>query len=203
MRLGIFGGTFDPVHFGHLLLAETCRQELDLTEVRLVPAGQPPHKSGSQITDGHLRADMLQLAISGYPEYSVDRREIRRAGASYTVDTLTEYRTEFPQARLYFLLGADSLRDIPGWREPERISELATIVAVNRPGVPVPTPLQVREWVGDGLADRIQTLTMPGTDLSATDLRQRVRDGKGLRFITPRAVEVFIQEHRIYEPGQT
>lgn len=203
MRLGIFGGTFDPVHFGHLLLAETCRQELELTEVRLVPAGQPPHKSGSGITDGHIRADMLQLAISGYPEYSVDRREIRRAGASYTVDTLTEYRTEFPQARLYFLLGADSLRDIPGWRDPERISELATIVAVNRPGLPVPTPIQVREWVGDGLADRIQTLTMPGTDLSATDLRQRVRDGKSLRFMTPRAVEVFIQEHRIYEPGQT
>ncbi len=198
VRLGVFGGTFDPVHYAHLLLAETCREELGLTELRFVPAGNPPHKPDAAITDGHTRADMLQLAVSGYPEFVVDRRELRRSGPSFTVDTLAEFSAEFPEAELYFILGADSLRDIPSWREPDRIAQLATIVAVNRPGLPLPTNQQVGEWVGR-LADRVQVLQIPGTDLSATDLRQRVRDGKGLRFMTPKAVEAFIQQHAVYQ----
>lgn len=199
MRLGIFGGTFDPVHYGHLLLAETCRETLELSEVRFVPAGNPPHKSGIQITDGHARADMLKLAVSGYPEFTVDRRELKRQGPSFTVDTLAEFAAELPDAELFFLMGADSLRDMPGWREPDRISELATVVAVNRPGLPLPTSSQVVEWVGDALAARIRLITMPGADLSATDLRQRAREGGSLRFMTPRAVEAFIGEHRLYD----
>ena len=198
VRLGVFGGTFDPVHYGHLLLAETCREELGLTELRFVPAGNPPHKPDASITDGHARADMLQLAVSGYPEFVVDRRELRRSGPSFTVDTLAEFSAEFPHAELYFMLGADSLRDIPSWRSPERIAELATIVAVNRPGLPLPTDQQVSEWVGP-LAERVRVLRIPGTDLSATDLRQRVRNGKGLRFMTPRAVEAFIEQHAVYQ----
>lgn len=199
MRLGILGGTFDPVHYGHLLLAETCREQLDLTEVRLVPAGAPPHKTERGITDGHTRGDMLQLAISGYPEFVVDRREIRRTGPSFTVDTLTEYQSEFSEAELFFLMGADSLRDIPTWRQPERIAELATIVAVNRPGLPAPTNEQVLEWVGPKLAERIKIISMPGTDLSATAMRQRVSNGRNLRFMTPRAVEMFITQHDVYK----
>jgi len=198
MRLGILGGTFDPVHYGHLLLAETCREQLDLTEVRLIPAGVPPHKQQHKISDGHCRADMLQLAISGYPEYVVDRREIRRQGPSFTVDTLTEFATEFENAELFFLMGADSLRDVPSWRSPERICELATIVAVNRPGVPLPTAQQVQDWVGSELATSIRVLSMPGTDVSATELRTRAAAGKNLRFMTPRAVEAFIVQHEVY-----
>lgn len=197
MRLGIFGGTFDPVHYGHLLLAETCREHLGLDEIRFVPAGSPPHKKDVSISDGQSRADMLQLAVSGYPEYTIDRRELIRDGPSFTVDTLKEFSDELPDAKLFFLMGADSLRDIPDWRQPEQITDLATIVAVNRPGLPAPVPGQVQEWVGE-LADRIQILRMPGTDLSATDLRNRVRSGKGLRFMTPRAVEVYIDQHGLY-----
>lgn len=198
MKLGIFGGTFDPVHYGHLLLAEMCRQQLELSEVRFVPAGAPPHKSESGITDGHTRADMLQLAVSGYPEFHVDRRELKRAGPSFTVDTLHEFALEFPDAELCFLMGADSLRDVSGWRDPTRIAELATLVAVNRPGLPEPTPQQVVEWSGAGLAAGIRVLSMPGVDLSATDLRRRIREGRGLRFMTPKAVEAFIDHHQIY-----
>jgi nicotinate-nucleotide adenylyltransferase len=201
MRLGILGGTFDPIHYGHLLLAETCREQLNLTEVRLLPAGAPPHKTGKGITDGHTRADMAQLAISGYPEYRVDRREIRRDGPSFTVDTLTDFRAEFPEAELFFLLGADSLRDMPMWKQPERILELATVVAVNRPGLAIPSPQQVIDWVGDDFARQITVLSMPGTDLSATALRQRVAKGRNLRFMTPRAVEMFIIQHQIYAAG--
>ncbi|HIF01378.1 MAG TPA: nicotinate-nucleotide adenylyltransferase [Planctomycetes bacterium] len=198
MKLGILGGTFDPVHYGHLLLAETCRLQLSLDQVRLVPAGSPPHKTGMNITDGHARADMLQLAVSGYPEFAVDRRELRREGKSFTVTTLADFRTDFVDAELFFLLGADSLRDIPTWREPDRIFELATVVAVNRPGLPELMHSQVVEWIGEDLAKGVKIVTMPGTDISASDLRQRVRDRMGLRFLVPRAVEAFIDQHGLY-----
>lgn len=198
MRLGIFGGTFDPIHYGHLLLAETCREALGLDEVRFVPAGSPPHKTDAKITDGHARADMLKLAVSGYPEYTIDRRELKRTGPSFTVDTLTEFAAELPDAELFFLMGADSLRDMPGWREPERITELATVVAVNRPGFPAPDQAQVVDWVGAKIASGIRVVTMPGADLSATDLRKRAQEGRSLRFIVPRAVEAFVHEHRLY-----
>jgi nicotinate-nucleotide adenylyltransferase len=190
MRIGIFGGTFDPVHYGHLLLAETCRQELKLDEVRFVPAGNPPHKS-HEISDGHARADMIKLAVSGYPEFTVDRREIRRSGPSYTVMTLDEIANEAPDAELFFLMGADSLVDFPGWREPDRI-------LCNRPGQPLPGDDELQSIVGELDLSRILLKMMPGTDISATDLRNRIEDGRGLRFLTPRAVEMFLTEHKLY-----
>lgn len=197
-RLGILGGTFDPIHYGHLLMAETCRQELGLSEVKFLPAGQPPHKEGRAITDGHARADMIQLAVSGYSEFSVDRRELRRQGPSYTVDTLTEFRELLPDAKLHLIIGADSLKDLLTWKSPDLICELATVVAVNRPGLPELTKERAIEWVGAGIAGSMKLLSMPGTDLSASHLRERVRSGLGLRFMTPRAVESFIDQHQIY-----
>jgi len=198
MRLGIFGGTFDPVHYGHLLLAETCREQLKLDQVRIVPAATPPHKLDHQISDGHARADMLSLAVSGYPEFVIDRRELKRKGPSFTVDTLTEYAAEFPGAELFFLVGADSLRDLLTWREPERISKLATVVACNRTGLPALRDEQIVKWVGPEIAARILTVQMPGTDISATSLRERIQSGRSLRFLTPRAVETFVIEHGLY-----
>lgn len=198
MKLGIFGGTFDPVHYGHLILVECCRQELELDSVRLIPAGQPPHKTPTGMTDGHTRADMLKLAVSGCAELIVDRREIRRTGKSYTVDTLQELKAEYPDDELYFLVGADSIRDLLTWKDPERILDLATLVGVNRPGVAVPTLKQMSEWVGESMASRIQTVQIPGCDLSASDLRDRISRGRTLRFMTPRAVEVFINECKLY-----
>ena len=198
MKLGIFGGTFDPVHYGHLMLVEYCRQELGLDSVRLIPAGKPPHKTPTGVTDGHTRADMLKLAVSGYPEFVVDRREIRRAGESFTVDTLQEFQTEYPDAERYFLVGADSIRDFLTWKNPEQILNLATVVAVNRPGVAAPTLSQMSEWIGESMAAKIRVVQIPGCDLSASALRQRVADGQTLRFMTPRAVEAFIDECRLY-----
>lgn len=198
MRLGIFGGTFDPVHYGHLLLAEASREQLKLDEVRFVPAATPPHKLDHEISDGQARADMLSLAVSGYPEFVVDRRELKRRGPSYSVDTLAEFAVEFPQAKLFFLIGADSLRDFLTWREPERITKLATLVACNRPGLPELQNEQVVKWVGREIADRVLTVQMPGTDISGSELRDRVRDGRSLRFLTPRAVQVFVIEHGLY-----
>lgn len=195
--IGILGGTFDPVHYGHLLLAETCREQLQLDQIRLMPAGDPPHKTGRRIAPGMARADMLEFAVSGYSDYLIDRRELKRSGPSFTVDTLAEFQAEFPEDRFYFLMGADSLRDFPKWRQPERIVELATVVAVNRPGIAPLSDDVVREWLGD-LTERVVRLTMPGTDLSATELRERVAAGKSLRFMTPRAVEAYAVEHGLY-----
>ena len=198
MRIGVLGGTFDPVHYGHLLVAETCREQLGLNEVRFIPAAVPPHKLDERITDGHARADMLKLAVSGYPEFIVDRRELKRTGPSFTVDTLTELHGEFPGAEIFFLMGADSLRDLLTWRDPSRIAQLAALVACNRPGLPPILPSQIVDWVGAEIAPRVISIQIPGTDLSATELRERVRSGRSLRFRTPRAVEAYIQHNAIY-----
>lgn len=200
MRIGIFGGTFDPVHNGHLVMAETCREQLRLDEVRFVPALRSPLKTSEPGVDGHARADMLQLAVSGCPVFVVDRRELRRTPPSWTIDTLRSFREEFPSAELVLLVGADSLRDFTHWKEPHEIAQLAEIAACNRPGQPELTPAAILTLVGPELAARITPVQIPGTDLSSTLIRERIRAGRSLRFLTPRAVEAFITEHRLYLP---
>ena len=200
MRLGILGGTFDPVHYGHLLMAETARESLHLDEVRFVPAVRSPLKSDDPGVDGHARADMLQLAIAGCPGFVVDRRELRRSPPSYSIDTLRSFHTEFPSAQLVLILGADSLRDFLRWKDPEEIVRLADIVACNRPGQPELDQSTIAGLIGAELAARVKPLQIPGTDISSTMLRARIRAGHSLRFLTPRAVEAFITEHRLYLP---
>lgn len=198
MRIGIVGGTFDPVHYGHLLLAETCRDVLQLDQVRFVPALQSPLKSEQPVADGHARADMIQLAVAGYPAFVVDRRELRRSPPSWTLDTLQSFRAEFPAADLVLLVGADSVRDLPRWKQPEEIVRLARIAACNRPGQPELTSDTILSWLGPQLAARVAPIQIPGTDISSTAIRQRIRSGRSIRFLTPRAVEAFLTEHRLY-----
>jgi nicotinate-nucleotide adenylyltransferase len=198
MRLGLFGGTFDPVHLGHLLLAERCREECRLDHVWFLPAGNPPHKASESISPGNQRAEMLEFAIAGHPQFSVNRMELAREGRSFTVDTLRELNTEDSTRELFFLIGADSLADLPLWRDPAGIAKLATIVAVNRGDRPLPDLGALRGKLGDAVLSRIQIVTMPGIDLSATDIRRRVREEKSIRFMTPRACEVYIEQHGIY-----
>lgn len=204
MRLGLFGGTFDPVHFGHLLLAEQCREQCALDEVWFLPSNRPPHKDDRTITPGKARVEMLEFALAGHPTLTVNRMELDRQGTTYTVDTLEELVAEDAARELFFLIGADSLDDLPTWREPQRIAELATIVAVNRGGPnsvrcpPLPSLDAVDAKLGGQVASRIQSATMPGIDLSSTDIRRRVREGKSIRYMTPRAVEVYVQEHGLY-----
>ncbi len=144
MRLGLIGGTFDPIHFGHLLLAERCREECGLDRVWFLPAGQPPHKAADGISPGQQRAELVEFAIAGHPQFAVNRLELGRAGRSFTIDTLSEIHAEDPSRELFFLIGADSLADLPGWRDPAGIVELATIVAVNRGDRPLPDLEQLR-----------------------------------------------------------
>jgi nicotinate-nucleotide adenylyltransferase len=199
MRLGLLGGTFDPIHYGHLLLAERCREECGLDRVWFLPAGLPPHKAGEAITAGAQRAEMVEFAIAGHSQFEVNRMELARAGRSFTVDTLREIHAEDPSRELFFLIGADSLAELPTWRDPAGIVELATIVAVNRGDRPAPDLDAARRTLGKAVADRIRLVTMPGIDLSSTDIRRRVREGKSIRYMTPRPCEVYIHEHGLYK----
>ena len=202
IRLGIYGGSFDPVHLGHLLLAETCREECSLDRVLFLPCGQSPHKPNGAIASGHQRAEMLQFAVAGDPRFGVCRIELERSGPSFTVETLRQLRAEQPDSELFFLMGADSLADLPLWREPHTILELATIVVVNRGQRPPPDLATLEARLGPIVRDRVRFVTMPAVELSATEIRERVRSGRSLRFRVPRAVEEYIRQHGIYESSE-
>lgn len=200
MQIGILGGTFDPVHYGHLLLAETCREQCGLDQVWFLPAAVPPHKRERELTPAVRRVEMLELAIGGHEPFRVCRLEAERGGVNYTAETLAIIQQQQPQATLFFLMGADSLRDLPTWREPVRICELAIVVAVRRSGSPEPQFAQLEAITTPArlaLMERFQ-VEMPIVDLSSTDLRQRAARGASLRFRTPRAVEKYIETHGLY-----
>lgn len=198
MRIGLYGGTFDPVHLAHLILAEACRDQAQLDRVVLIPAGQPPHKQGRQLAPGTARADMLELAVAGHPDFSVDRSEIKRSGPSYTVETLRSWHESHPTDELFFLMGADSLADFPHWKDPQEIAALASLVVVNRGGQPKPEVTALIPKIGEAAVNRIQFVTMPSIELAAGDIRLRIEQGRSIRYLIPRAVEQYIAEHRLY-----
>lgn len=207
MRLGIFGGSFDPVHYGHLLLAESCREQLDLEQVWLLPAAVPPHKQDRELTPGSQRLEMLELAIAGHMGLAVSALEIERGGVNYTVDTLAKLKSQDPTRELLFLMGADSLRDLPLWKEPARICELATPVVVGRlssgPAGVADEPIDFSSLASFLSAERLAAIQahpvqMPRIDLSSSEIRRRVAAGQSIRFRTPRAVEKYIETHGLY-----
>jgi nicotinate-nucleotide adenylyltransferase len=200
MRLGIFGGSFDPVHYGHLLLAESAREQLALDEVWLIPAAVSPFKVGQEQAPAKARLEMLELALAGSEHLRASPLEIDRGGISYTVDTLAEIARQQPGAKLFLLMGADSLRDFPKWRGPAQICELATPAVVRRGGAPDPDIGGLVAIVSpERLAEiRAAQVQMPLIELSSTDLRARAAAGQSLRYRTPRAVEKYIETHRLY-----
>jgi nicotinate-nucleotide adenylyltransferase len=200
MRLGLFGGSFDPVHYGHLLLAECCREQCRLDRVLFLPAAVPPHKQGRELTPAEQRIEMLQLAIAGNESFAVSRFEVDRGGISYTVDTLRHFRQEAPEGELFLLVGADMLYDLPRWREAAVICQLAIPVAVRRPGIEEPGYAHLAGLVSpERLAQFCQYhLEMPEMGLSGSELRRRVTAGRSIRYQTPRAVEKYIETHGLY-----
>ena len=199
-RLGILGGSFDPVHYGHLLLAEACREQCELDRVLLIPAAVSPHKQGQQRTPSKDRVQMLRLAIGGHERFSVSTIEIDRGGVSYTVETLAALAEKHPDSVFFFLMGADSLNELPTWREPKRLCALATPVVVRRAEAPEPDFGALSEIVDDERLGEIRRhqVEMPIIELSSTDIRERVSAGKSIRYQTPRAVEKYIETHGLY-----
>jgi len=201
MRLGIFGGTFDPVHFGHLSLAEDCLAAASLDEVWLVPAASPPHKGGKKLSRFDQRKEMLELAIAGNDKFKVEPMEADRSGLSFTTDTLEEIHKRRPDDELFLIIGADSALEFSTWKDPSRMVALATLVVRIRPGFVMPTELefisQLHKQVGI-LPKVIFVAGPPYLDVSSSLLRERVSNSKSIRYLLPRAVEVYIQQKKLY-----
>jgi len=197
-RIGLLGGTFDPVHFGHLILAETARDTLRLDKVYFVPAGDPPHKSGRIIASAEQRLEMLQLAIEDNDAFAISLIDIDRKGPNYTADMLEIARQELlgPGDDLWFLMGLDSVIDFPNWHEPERIRQLARLAAATRPGYDIDwTPL---EKALPGISHEVTLLPMPGVDIASNNIRRRILHGSSIRYLVPEKVRHYIQETGLY-----
>jgi nicotinate-nucleotide adenylyltransferase len=200
MRIGVFGGTFDPVHVGHLILAEQCREQAKLDQVLFIPSARPPHKQDQSLTPFVHRVEMLQLAVAGHPVFQIDEIETSRSGLSYTADTLDELHRRMPEAELWLMIGSDCLPDIPGWHEPGRIVASAGLLIVARPNSPTWPAAELRANLRLRAEQelRYQTVEMPLIDISSRDLRRRVAERRSIRYLVPRAVECYIETHALY-----
>lgn len=195
-RIGIFGGTFDPIHLGHLHIAHGLREKLDLDQIVWVVAGRPPHKRGQIVSDDDDRISMVRLALDDTPGDVVSRVEVDRPGPSYTVDTLERLTAEFGPASYFFLMGEDSLRDFPTWRDPEHILELADLGVVGRPGID--TDLADLATILPALAGKVHLVSLDELPYSSSEIRQRVANGKPIDALTVQPVVRYIRDHGLY-----
>lgn len=195
-RLGVLGGTFDPVHLGHLVIAVELKHALRLDRVLLIPNGDPPHKPDHPLTAAHHRVRMLELALEGRSGFEIDPIELHGAGPSYTKDTLVRLSERHQDADLVFLMGEDSLRDLHSWRDPERILELAELGVGCRPDVEVDLDAVFAQL--PSARGRVSLVNVPLIGISSSDLRRRVRAGEPIAYQTPTAVEAYIHDHALY-----
>jgi nicotinate-nucleotide adenylyltransferase len=198
MRLGLFGGTFDPIHLGHLILAEGCREACRLDRVWFIVAGAPPHKPGHR-TSVADRLAMVRIAVAGNPAFEVSELEASRPGPHYSFETLEEIHRQRPEDELFFLIGSDSLADLPHWRHPARIAALANVVVVERPMAPSAEPVPSARLDLGAAARPFQTIKIPPIGIASHDLRRRVAEGRSIRYQVPRGVEAYIDAHGLYQ----
>jgi nicotinate-nucleotide adenylyltransferase len=190
MKIGLFGGSFDPVHLGHLLVAQTAREELDLDRLFFIPAAQSPFKPDSKPTSGSERLRLLRLALAGKTWCEIDEQELHRGGMSYTIDTVRDYARRFPQAQIFYLIGGDHISQLPSWREAEELARLAEFVVVPRPGqteAPFPKPFHGRALKGFPLG------------VSSSQIRARIRSGQPIEHLVPATVAEAIRGEGLYK----
>src|SRR5687767_23658 len=195
-RLGVMGGSFDPIHLGHLIMAEAAREALDLDLLLFVPTAVQPLKQNRPATAPEHRAAMIELAIQGNPCFRLSRVDLDRPGPSYTVDTLRLLRQEYAPAAFWFVLGADALDSLPKWHDPEGILTLARLAVVRRTGVAVDVATLSQEL--PRLREAVDWVDAPLIDISATDLRRRAAEGLSLRYRVPDRVRDYIETHGLY-----
>jgi nicotinate-nucleotide adenylyltransferase len=191
MRIGVFGGTFDPPHLGHLIVASAAFDALRLDRILFVPAAVPPHKLGMVIATAEQRLQMVRASVQGDERFQVDELELHRPGSSFTVDTLRALRETQPDSELFFLLGVDQLRELHTWREPEEISSLATLAVLSRGG---DQPAQAGRY-------RFQPVAVPRIDIAATEIRRRVKAGESIRYLVTEPVRKLIEDWGLYGAG--
>jgi nicotinate-nucleotide adenylyltransferase len=188
-HLGLFGGSFDPIHLGHLLVAQAAREELGLERLYCIPAAQSPFKPERKLAPAKERVRLLRLALAGLAWCEIDEQEINRGGTSYTVETLRDYAVRFPGAQLFYLIGSDHVAQLPKWRESEELARLAEFVVISRPGAadnPFPPPFRGRKLAGFPLG------------LSSSQIRARVKAGRSIEHLVPRAVAEAISNNQLY-----
>ncbi|MFD0674083.1 nicotinate-nucleotide adenylyltransferase [Cohnella sp. GCM10027633] len=191
-KIGLMGGTFDPVHIGHLLAAESAREAAKLDEVWFVPTSIPPHKPQPG-TGTKARCDMLQAAITGNPAFRLETIELEREGASYTIDTVIALQARDPEAQLYWIIGSDMVNDLPNWRRIDELLERISFIGLERPDQPADDtqlPASVRR--------RLLRAAMPPLGISSTDIRRRLKEGRSIRYLVPEAVQDYIRRNELY-----
>lgn len=198
-KIGIMGGTFDPVHYGHLVLAEEARNRLDLDEVIFIPVGRAPHKINEQVTDPETRFKMVELAISDNPHFKASKMEIEKSQTSYTVHTLRHFKElEGTHAELYFITGADTLLDLHNWYAFEEVLSLCTFVGATRPGYVSEALLQEAKRLRETYQASIELIAIPGLSISSTEIRERVASHVTIRYLVPDRVLDFIMREKVY-----
>jgi nicotinate-nucleotide adenylyltransferase len=199
MKVGIMGGTFDPIHVAHLIIAEEARTQLALNRVIFIPAGEPWMKPGHTVSAAGQRVEMVKLAISSNPEFSLSLSETERPGPTYTVDTLEQLLGELGyDTQLFLLMGWDSVAEMTAWKAPYRVSKMATVAAFPRPGFTKPE-VAVLERAMPGIAERIVFMDAPCLEISSTGIRKRIAAGGTVRYLVPDAVGQYIAENRLYK----
>lgn len=200
--LGIMGGTFDPIHYGHLVTAEIARAHFHLDEVLFVPTGRPPHKEGSPVTGAEDRYLMTVLATATNPHFSVSRSEVDRPGPSFTVDTVAEIRRQQGlDCGLFFITGADAIRDVATWHRPDELLAMCDIIAATRPGYSLHDVEQGVPGLGPEALTHIHFLEVPALAISSSDIRRRVAEGTPIKYLVPESVEAHIEKMGLYRPG--
>lgn len=198
-RIGLMGGSFDPIHYGHLVLAEEMRTRLSLDKVIFIPVGQAPHKSAPKMTGRRQRYEMVMLATLDHPHFEVSSIEIDRPGVTYTFETVSQIiQDASPQDEFYFIAGADALMDLDSWRSVDTLLKMVTFVGAARPGTDQGALLEKIEDLRVKYQARIMLAELPELDISSTDLRKRVNEGLSLRYLMPESVALYIHKHRLY-----
>jgi nicotinate-nucleotide adenylyltransferase len=195
-RIGVLGGTFDPPHIGHLILAEYAADALALTNVLFVPAADPPHKQREFKTPVAHRLRMLELALKDNPRFGISRIDIDRLGPHYSVDMIRIINNQYPSAEIYFVMGSDSLRDLPTWYRPDELVSLCKLAVMRRSGVEVDPGMH--EQALPGISGRVVMFNAPLIEVSSTEIVSRLAQGKSIRYQTPDAVREYIMTHRLY-----
>ena len=201
-RIGIMGGTFDPIHLGHLVTAEEARQQFNLQYVVFVPSGYPPHKDNTRLSDLEHRYLMTVLAVITNPYFTVSRVEIERSqqGPTYTVDTVKWFQEFYgPESKIHFITGADAMLDILTWKDYENLLDTCQFIAASRPGYSLSRLRQTFEQLGSSSLKKVSYLEIPAMAISSTDIRERVRSGKTIKYLTPEAVEQYIIKNKLWK----